>query len=388
MDETKSLLEGAVYGWSKEFVTYQVNVLRRAAAHYGFPLDPSQPIREYGEAQRDLLLYGLESPRFRRCFPGVQPPTTARAGRFEGVVTSFMWRYAQRIGDEKYREKMERHIRSHTCPDCGGQRLRAESLAVTVAGRTIAELAHMSFVDLDKWSETFLGAVAPAERIVTQPIVDDLQKRLRQVVNIWLGYLALDRSSPSLSAGEAQRLRLAAVLGSGPSGVTYVLDKPTLGLHQRDTALFVDVLRRLRDLGNTVVVIEHDLELIRAADYVINMGPGAGRSGSMVAAAGTPAEVALAPESATGRFISGIESIPVPPARRALPGHSGRSRPPSEEHDCQAAAGQARCHHGCVRIQEIDSLVRHRSPCCPAAVPGAVPPRLRRSPWEHDAIEG
>jgi excinuclease ABC subunit A len=317
VDETKSILEGAVSGWVEGFNTYQSNTLKMAAAAYGFPFDPSLPIREYGEVQRELLLYGVESPQFRRRFPGVQPPATARAGRFEGVVTSFMRRYAERIEDQKYREKMERTIYSHPCPDCGGERLRAESRAVTVVGRTIVELSHIPLVELDRWVEALPEAVDPAEWGIVQPIVADLRERIRRILNVGVGYLTMDRSSPTLSAGEGQRIRLAALLASELSSVIFVLDEPTTGLHQRDTALLIEILRRLRDLGNTVVVIEHDLELIGAADHVIDMGPGAGRNGGEVVAAGTPAEVARVAASLTGRFLSGAESIAVPAVRRA-----------------------------------------------------------------------
>ncbi|HWI66082.1 MAG TPA: excinuclease ABC subunit UvrA [Symbiobacteriaceae bacterium] len=316
VDESKSLLAGAVLGWGEGFNTYQSNTLKAAAEHYGFPFDPSLPVREYGEVQRELLLYGVESPQFRRRFPGVQPPTTVKAGRFEGVVPSFMRRYAERIEDTKYREKMERYIHSHPCPDCGGQRLRAESRAVTVAGQTIMTLSTMPLNELAQWVEALPAAVDPVEWAIIQPIMSDLGERIRRVLRVGVGYLTLERSSPSLSYGEGQRLRLAALLGSGLEGVCYVLDEPTLGLHQRDTTLLIDIMRRLRDLGNTVLVIEHDLELIAAADHIIDMGPGAGRNGGEVVAAGTPAEVAEVAASPTGQFLSGVATIPVPAVRR------------------------------------------------------------------------
>ncbi|HYF91313.1 MAG TPA: excinuclease ABC subunit UvrA [Symbiobacteriaceae bacterium] len=316
VDESKSIPEGAVHGWVEGFNTYQMNTLQKAAAHYGFRFDPNLPIREYGDVQRDLFLYGAESPQFRRRFPGAQPPATVSAGRFEGVVTSFMRRYAARIEDQKYREKMERYIHSYPCPDCEGQRLRAESRQVTVAGQTIIPLSQMPLTDLAEWIESLPAVVDPAEWSIIQPIMDDLRERIRRILRVGVGYLTMERSSPTLSYGEGQRLRLAALLGSGLEGVIYVLDEPTLGLHQRDTALLIDILRRLRDLGNTVVVIEHDLELIAAADYIIDMGPGAGRKGGEVVAAGTPAEVAQVAESPTGRFLSGAESIAAPAARR------------------------------------------------------------------------
>jgi len=316
VDESRSILDGAVLGWGEGFNTYQSNTLKAAAAHYGFPFDPSLPVREYGEVQRELLLYGVESPQFRRRFPGIKPPATVKAGRVEGVVPGFMRRYAERIEDLKYREKMERYIHSRTCPDCQGQRLRAESRQVTVSGHTIMHLSQMPVNELAQWLESLPAAVDPAEWSIIEPIMVDLGERIQRILRVGVGYLTMERSSPTLSYGEGQRLRLAALLGSGLSGVIYVLDEPTLGLHQRDTSLLVDIMRRLRDLGNTVVVIEHDLELIAAADHVIDMGPGAGRNGGEVVAAGTPAEVAQVAASPTGRFLSGSASIAVPAMRR------------------------------------------------------------------------
>jgi excinuclease ABC subunit A len=317
VDESRSLPEGAVLGWGDGFSAYQSGVLKAAGEYYGFPVAVGAPVREYGAAQRDLLLYGVESPQFRLHVPGVQPPATAKAGRFEGVVPNFMRRYAARVTDEKYREQMERFIYSHPCPDCGGQRLRAESRAVTVAGQTIIGLSLLPLTELAEWLESLPAVVDPAEWGIIQPIIADLRVRILRILRVGVGYLTMERSSPTLSYGEGQRLRLAALLGSGLSGVIYVLDEPTLGLHQRDTSLLVDILRRMRDLGNTVVVIEHDLELIAAADHIIDMGPGAGRNGGEVVAAGTPAEVAGVAASPTGRFLSGAAVIAVPPVRRA-----------------------------------------------------------------------
>ncbi|MGE5561596.1 MAG: excinuclease ABC subunit UvrA [Chloroflexota bacterium] len=322
LDESKSLLAGAVLGSNAEFNKYQANTLKAAAAHYGFAFDADLPVREYGSVQRDLLLYGVASPQFRRHFPAIEPPATVRGGRFEGVVTGFMRRYAERIEDQRSRDKMERIIRSLPCPDCGGERLRAESRAVTVAGRSITALSRLSLVELDDWLAGLPSLVVPEEWLLVRPIAADIRDRIRRLVNVGVGYLTLDRSSPTLSGGEAQRLRLATLLGSELTGVAYLLDEPTTGLHQRDTALLIDILRQLRDLGNTVIVIEHDLELIRAADHVIDLGPGAGRYGGEVMAAGSVAEVAAEPASPTGRFIAGTDRIALPAQRRS--GNGGR----------------------------------------------------------------
>jgi excinuclease ABC subunit A len=269
-DDSKSISEGAINGWDEWFNTRYGNTLKAAGEHYGFRFDLAVPIRDYNDAQRELLLYGVESPQLRHRFPDIEPPATAKAGRFEGVVTNYMRRYAERIEEPKYREKMERHIISQPCPECKGERLRAESRAVTVAGRNIIALSHTPLDELDDWIEALPQSVDPEEWGIIQPIIDDLRERIKRIVNVGLGYLTMERSSPTLSEGESQRLRLANLLGAGLTGVTYVLDEPSMGLHQRDTFMLIDILHQLRDLGNTVVVIEHDLDIICAADHIID----------------------------------------------------------------------------------------------------------------------
>ena len=316
VDGGKSIADGAVVGWGKPHIDYYGGTLRAAAAHYGLAFDLTQPVQDYTPAQRDLLLYGVDSPLFRRHFPTVEPPATARQGRFEGVATGVMRRYAERIQDADYRDKMEDLLVIQTCPDCGGTRLRPESRAVTVNGQTIMALAGLSLSDLRAWLAGLPAVLSADEMLIAAPILADLDARIGRLVEVGAGYLTLERGAPTLSAGEAQRLRLAALLGSGLTGVLYVFDEPTIGLHQRDTHRLVEVLRRLRDLGNTVLVIEHDLETIAAADHVIDFGPGAGKHGGQVVAAGTPAEVAARPGSVTGDYLAGRLSIPSPPRRR------------------------------------------------------------------------
>src|SRR5207244_1125556 len=255
-----SIPDGAVAGWDLFHINYYTSPLQTAAAHYGFEFDFSLPVKDYTPPQRDLLFFGVDSPLFRRHFPNIEPPTTVRQGRFEGITTNLLRRYAEHIHE------------------------------------------HIHEADYRHNLEEFL---------VT------LSEGIARLVEVGAGYLTLERSSPTLSAGEAQRLRLASLLGSGLSGVLYVFDEPTIGLHHRDTGRLIDVLRRLRDLGNTVLVIEHDLEMIVAADYVVDFGPGAGKHGGQVVAAGTPAEVAGQPGSLTGDYLARRASSPVPPRRRA-----------------------------------------------------------------------
>lgn len=317
IDEDLSILDGAVQEWHAANIRYHTDVLRAAAQHYGFDFDPALPVRDYTPTQRDLLAYGVESPQFRRHFPGVEPPPTVRAGRFEGVATNLLRRYAERIGDPDYRQRMAEYLVMQTCPDCDGTRLRAESRAVTVAGRTIVQLSQIPLSDLADWLAELPASLHVEAMRVAAPILNGLNERLRQVLEVGVDYLTLDRDAPSLSAGEARRLGMATLLGSSLSGLLYVFDEPTIGLHARDTGRLIGFLRRLRDLGNTVLVIEHDLELIAAADHVIDFGPGAGKHGGRVVAAGPPTALADMPGTLTGAYLAGREQVPMPPSRRA-----------------------------------------------------------------------
>src|SRR5438067_1522460 len=321
VDEQKSILDGAISGWDLFHINYYTSTLQTAAAHYGFAFDLSLPVKDYTQTQRDLLFFGVDSPLFRRHFSTSEPPTTVRQGRFEGIVTNLLRRYAEHIHEHSheadYRDKLEEFLVTQTCPDCAGTRLRPESRVVTVNGQTIIALSRLPLGDLGAWLGGLPAVLAPSELIIASPVLVALSEGIARLVEVGAGYLTLERSSPTLSAGEAQRLRLASLLGSGLSGVLYIFDEPTIGLHHRDTRRLIDVLRRLRDLDNTVLVIEHDLEMIAAADYVVDFGPGAGKHGGQVVVAGTPAEVAGQPGSLTGDYLAGRASIPVPPRRRA-----------------------------------------------------------------------
>ncbi|MBN1993328.1 MAG: excinuclease ABC subunit UvrA [Anaerolineae bacterium] len=320
LDEARSILDGGVLQWDAHYIKWYTQVFEAAGKYYGFTFDLAHPIKDYTPVQRDFLVYGASHPRFRRHFPDVEPPETVSKGRFEGVATNLLRRYAENIHKTGYREKMEKMLVSQACPDCEGSRLRAESRQVTVDGQTIIDLSRLPLTDLAGWIDQLPRVVLPKEWIIAEPVVADLHERLRRLVNIGVGYLTMERASPTLSAGEAQRLRLAALLGSGLTGVLYVLDEPTIGLHPRDTGRLITVLRQLRDLGNTVLVIEHDLDMIRAADHVIDMGPGGGQHGGQVLVAGPPEVIAKTPHSVTGPFLSGAAGVPIPAQRRSLNG--------------------------------------------------------------------
>ena len=338
LDEEKSLTDGAVLVWDPLIVARYIETLRAAGRHYGFDFDPSVPVRTLSPAQRDLLLYGVDSPAFRRHYPKIEAPDTVAKGRFEGVVTNLLRRHAEHAtdADTDYLEKLERLLVLQTCPECGGTRLRPEARAVSVAGRNIVEVTRLPLGKLAEWIAGLQAALPAEDWLIAEPIVADLQERIRRLVEIGLGYLTLERATPSLSAGEAQRLRLAALLGSGLTGVLYVLDEPTIGLHPRDNPRLVRMLRALRDLGNTVLVIEHDLDMIAAADWVVDFGPGAGRLGGQIVAEGAPGAVAQTPaldyRAVPGRDRAHPHPRQPPPGQRQGADHPRGARAQPEGH--------------------------------------------------------
>lgn len=320
VNEDLSIADGAVYGWDAFNIKRHSDTLRAAGHHYGFEFDPTLPVKDYPPAQRALLFYGVESPQFRQHSPHTEPPTTVRQGRFEGLASTVLRRYAEHIQDADYLQKMDEFLVTQICPDCEGARLRAESRTVTVAGQTIIAISQMPLNDLAEWLESLPDWLNSEEMVIARPILDDLHERVRWVIDVGVDYLTMDRASPSLSTGEAQRLRMATLLGSSLSGVLYVFDEPTIGLHARDTRRLIGFLRRLRDLGNTILVIEHDLEVIGSADYVVDFGPGAGKAGGEIVATGTPEKLAQMPATLTGAYLSGRMSVPVPAKRRTSNG--------------------------------------------------------------------
>ncbi len=314
--EDLSVLDGGVVRWDKHEIARYQKTLQVAALHFGFTFDPAKPIKQLRPLQRDLLLYGVNSPQFRNHHPQIEPPETAAKGRFEGVVTNLLRRYSENAHNAGYRQKIEKLLYGQLCPDCNGSRLREESRVVLVAGKSIIEVSQMALTELAAWIEQLTADNLAEGWPIVEPIISDLQGRIQRLVDVGVGYLTLERSAPTLSAGEMQRLRLASLLGSGLTGVLYVLDEPSIGLHQRDTERLLKIMKQIRDLGNTVVVIEHDVEVFRQADYMIDIGPGGGRQGGQVVAAGTPETVAANTNSISGGYLSGRLKIPLPQQHR------------------------------------------------------------------------
>ncbi len=310
-DARKSLAAGAVAALDRKAAAHLRDVFAALARRYGFSMET--PFAELSKAARDVVLHGSGGEEveveFRR---GSKRETFPRV--WEGLVAFFDARYAE-IDSPWHREELERFMSAKTCSACGGARLRKEALAVRIGGKTLPEVTALPIgAALDFFAGLELGA---REAEIARPVLKEIRDRLGFLVHVGLDYLTLDRATATLSGGEGQRIRLATQIGSSLSGVLYILDEPSIGLHQRDNARLLDTLRRLRDLGNTVLVVEHDRDTMLAADHLIDMGPGAGVLGGRIVAEGTPAEVMANRDSITGRYLAGDAEIPVPPSRRS-----------------------------------------------------------------------
>ena len=314
---TLSLASGAIKGWDRRNQFY-FQMLSSLAAHYGFELDA--PFEALSERVRHVVLHGSGAERIAFTYLGDGGRPVVRQHAFEGVIPNLERRWKE-TDSVQVREELARLRATRTCPTCDGTRLRLDARLVRVgprgADRPIWEVSGWTLRACLDW---FDGLSLPGSRaVVGERIVREIRNRLRFLVDVGLDYLSLDRAAETLSGGESQRIRLASQIGSGLTGVMYVLDEPSIGLHQRDNDRLIATLRHLRDLGNSVLVVEHDEDTIRAADHVVDMGPGAGEHGGQVVAQGTPEQVAATPESLTGQYLSGRRRIAVP-ALRLRPG--------------------------------------------------------------------
>ena len=310
-DGSKTIREGAitVTGWNFDSAKTTLQMFTALSEKYGFSLDV--PFRDLPENIKKILLYGDNSEITMTL--SSDNYTYSYKRKFEGVVTNLERRY--RTGNsESVRREIEKYLRDLPCSACGGKRLRPEALAVKVGGKNIWEMCVMPVGDLAAFLS--LLELGRSQSVIAAPILKEVNARLRFLCDVGLEYLTLSRSATTLSGGEAQRIRLATQIGSGLTGVVYILDEPSIGLHQRDNDRLIKTLRSLRDLGNTLIVVEHDEDTMRAADFLVDIGPGAGVHGGEVIAAGTPDEVAACTNSITGDYLSGRKKIPVPEERR------------------------------------------------------------------------
>ncbi len=316
-DKSLSLNQGAVSisGWRSDAPDSIAGMYFKALSEtYGFSLDT--PVNELPAKALDVILFGTGKEKLHIEYAREYGAGTFDAP-FEGIVNNLERRYKETQSDYA-KQEIEAYMANTLCPDCGGRRLKPESLAVTVGDQNIAQLSDATVID----ARAFLKglSLSSSHTIIAAQILKEIDARLGFLVDVGLDYLTLSRAASTLSGGEAQRIRLATQIGSGLVGVLYILDEPSIGLHQRDNARLLTTLKHMRDLGNTLIVVEHDEETMLAADYVVDVGPGAGEHGGEIVAAGTVDEIMACEKSITGQFLKGTRFIPVPPQRRPLNG--------------------------------------------------------------------
>jgi excinuclease ABC subunit A len=380
-DPTLSLAEGALQPWNRGVTAYWRRLIAAVAQENGVDID--KPWSKLKRGEREIFLYGTGGDRHQVTYTNRFGRRRSYRVRFEGIVNQLQRRYEE-TDSEANRERIESYMAEQPCPACDGARLRPESLAVKIGGISIAEYSALSAQAAAEWIASL--EMTETEKAIARLIVREIRERLAFLENVGIGYLSLGRSARSLSGGEAQRIRLATQIGSHLVGVMYVLDEPSIGLHQRDNEKLIGTLDRLRDLGNTVIVVEHDEGTMLAADYLVDLGPGAGEHGGHVIAEGPPAKVAKDPASLTGQYLSGKRRIEVPVERRQPSG--------------ELVVRGARQHN----LKEIDASFPLGVFCCVTGVSGsgkstlvnetlhhAVANRLHQAklrPGAHDGIDG
>ncbi|HEY3959180.1 MAG TPA: excinuclease ABC subunit UvrA [Solirubrobacteraceae bacterium] len=379
-DPSLSIADGALAPWAGSSSNYYEQVTEAIVERYGVDLD--DPWEELPQELRDLFLNGTDE-RLQITYRNRYGRTRSYATKFEGIVKGLERRHRE-SDSEGTKEKIEQFMSLRTCPVCGGARLRAESRAVLVGGTAIDEFCALSARRALEWLEEV--ELSETDRHVARLILREISERLQFLENVGIGYLSMDRAAATLSGGEAQRIRLATQIGSSLVGVLYILDEPSIGLHQRDNSKLIGTLERLRDLGNTVIVVEHDEQTMRAADYLVDMGPGAGEHGGRIVAQGTAAQVQRVKGSATGQFLAGTRTIAAPSKRRTPRGYveiEGASQHNLRDVDVKVPLGVLTCVTG-VSGSGKSTLVNE-------VLFKSVAARLhraRRRPGAHRAIHG
>jgi len=314
-DKELSLSEGAIQPWTRngQMSTWYSSVLESLAHRYGFSL--SAPVKDLSEEQLSVILYGDEGGPVLATYEDRYGRMRQYYTTFEGVIPHLERRYRETESDS-VRADIERYMASTPCPSCQGKRLKPESLAVTILDKNIMDVTALPVTQASDWVDEVASKISSREFTIAKQIIKEIKARLGFLRDIGLNYLTLDRPSSTLSGGEAQRIRLATQIGSGLSGVLYICDEPTVGLHPADGSRLITTLKRLRDLDNTIIIVEHDEAMMRAADHIIDMGPGAGKQGGEIVAAGTIQDVMDCLQSTTGQYLSGKKRIPLPEKRR------------------------------------------------------------------------
>lgn len=311
IDKDLSINEGAILVYNNATSTYYPSLIKCACEHFGIDMDT--PFKDLKDEQQQIILYGNDQEEITHKYINDEGIQRSRIVYFEGVANNILRRYKSGM-TRATRETMAKYIKEDSCRSCKGQRLKPEILSVYVAGKNIAEICEMSIKD----SYEFFQNIKLSEKdyAIAKLVLKEIKSRLQFLNDVGLDYLTLDRSSGTLSGGEAQRIRLATQIGSKLMGVTYILDEPSIGLHQRDNEKLINTMLSMRDLGNTVLVVEHDEDTMKACDYIVDIGPKAGEHGGQVVAVGTPEEIMANENSITGAYLSGRKKIPVPTERR------------------------------------------------------------------------
>jgi excinuclease ABC subunit A len=380
-DPTLSVGEGAIAPWANSASNYYEQVTEAIAKRY--KVDLGAPWEELPQEHRDLFLTGTNGEPLQITYRNRFGRTRSYGTRFEGVIANLQRRYRE-TDSEWTREKIEEFMSLRACPECGGARLRSESRAVLVAGTRIEDFCALSARRALAWLEEV--ELSETDRHVARLILREISERLQFLENVGIGYLSMDRAASTLSGGEAQRIRLATQIGSSLVGVLYILDEPSIGLHQRDNAKLIATLERLRDLGNTVIVVEHDEQTMRCADHLVDLGPGAGEHGGWIVAQGTAIQVQKVKQSLTGQFLAGTRTIEVPEKRRTPIGYVeilGASQHNLRDVDVHVPLGTLTCVTG-VSGSGKSTLVNE-------VLYKAVANRLHRArqrPGAHRAING
>lgn len=320
VDEALSPEGGAVAFWEQQYKAYQIASLYSAFRHYGVPVSPHTPVSEYSEAQKSILYDGTESAAVRAAFFGITPPKTVAGGKFEGVLTT-LWRRMSEKGEAA--GQLGAYFEETPCPECRGERLGTLSRTATVHGTRLPELSVLPLEELQAWTARLGTVLGTAEYGLVESYLLDVKTKLQRLVNVGLGYLSLDRQTITLSGGELQRIKLAAALDADLTGIIYIMDEPTLGLHPKDTAGLLTILKRLRDKGNTVIVIEHDPDVMAQADLIVDIGPGAGRHGGEIIGTGTLEEIKKQEASVTGTYLREGEAVRRKQVRKGTGGSIG-----------------------------------------------------------------
>jgi len=314
LNEEKTIRNGGVDFWNEAVAKHYESVILAASRHYNFPFDPTMPLRNYTREQKNFLLYGITFPDFVKAHKNITAPKKVSEGNFEGVIPQLLNLYKK--NPVKASNDVKKYIVHEPCTECKNTRLARLGREVMVGGKTIIDVTRLSLSELLEWLHGLDKLVKEDELHVLTAFSGALKERTSNVIEVGLHYLTLDRALPSLSAGESQRVRLAGLLGSGLTGVLYVLDEPTTGLHPHDTIKLLTTLRKIQEAGNTVLVIEHDMDVVEKADYILDIGPGGGSQGGEVVAFGTPAQVMACATSSTGKYLAKKTATTLNPAAR------------------------------------------------------------------------